>query len=69
MFKARTAADRALKLGDGELDLGEVLYDGFRGANRRLRIYHTLPVLYIRNRTLHHAFEAVFLHRLVANER
>ena len=50
-------------------DAGEVLYDGFRGANRRLRIYHTLPVLYIRNRTLHHAFEAVFLHRLVANER
>ena len=31
MFKARTAADRALKLGDGELDLGEVLYDGFLG--------------------------------------
>ena len=25
------AADRALKLGDGELDLGEVLYDGFLG--------------------------------------
>lgn len=26
-----SAADRALKLGDGELDLGEVLYDGFLG--------------------------------------
>ena len=25
------AADRALKLGDGKLDLGEVLYDGFLG--------------------------------------
>lgn len=25
------AADRVLKLGDGELDLGEVLYDGFLG--------------------------------------
>ena len=69
MFKARTAADRALKLGDGELDLGEVLYDGFRGTNRSFRIYHPLPVIYIRNGTLHHAFEAVFLHRLVANER
>lgn len=31
MFKARTAADRVLKLGDGELDLGKVLYDGFLG--------------------------------------
>lgn len=31
MFKARTAADRVLKLGDDELDLGEVFYDGFLG--------------------------------------